>query len=545
MNETSGECTDIASAWDELGMLEDGTCSAIEAFQILHTMDPDRARGALREWKRLLAPGGTLIMELPDLTRCLELIGDASSGWDAGLVALFGYSSPAADVADRTAKWAWSPDSLASELEDAGFEQVALDPACDAGDGARGQAPHMRMVAHAPETWVSEQEKQSFVGDLFNIFAWPNYADPAGLDHFFNVFARVLVDQEWACLRLRVDPELDPDREAVIAALEQSHARVLGNEAALNVALFEGPITPEEWIEVGESIDVRVQLDHEHGPRGLAAQMKTKVVLDARALFDLVQEAAQAREANAFGSTDQQSPMIPEATLEERVEALHPWDYPVTIAGKDVQPGVGTGAEPTSLAGRVVHRSTLLVQELLSRIDFRDKSVLDVGSNCGFWSSFYAMAGATRVLGIDKEMRHVAQAELSWGANRYLPIHSYEFAQADVSQAATWQAIGERGEFDVTVCADAFNQIENQGPVLEWIARATRECFVLDTRVHDGTEGTAPVQAPNRAHLLQTIQTLGFEPEILSPEFSDRGLVEPSDSYSAGSRIVILARRIR
>ncbi len=537
---------DIQASAEDLSMLENNSCSVIESSQLLQLLNPVEARAVLREWRRLLAPGGELALELPNLARCLESIGSNEGEWDAGLVALFGHPNNVDGSGQTTpARWAWTPESLMCELSTVGFEEIQLVPA--ASGHATQARLDMRLVARAPSAEESSAVDGETDSNLINLLAWPNYRQPAELDHFFNVFARVLVDQEQVCLHLRVDPQLDPGREEVIAALGESHARVLGGDAALNVALLEGQLSSEEWREAGQCIKARIQTESDDSCRSAAQQMRTEVIVDAAGLLALIQRAETSSAVHSM-LAKQQAPhsadaVVPQATYADRIDALHPWCYPLTIHDITVEPGVGTSEDASNMAYRVGCRSTLLLQEIFSRVDFRGKSLLDLGSNCGFWSSFYAMAGANQVLGIESELRHVAQAELYWGTNRFLPIESYEFLEGDLSEATIWQTIRQRGEVDIAICTGALHRINNHEEVLGWMAQVTREAMILDTRIQAGPGQAHNSLTPGREQLFQTLRTLGFEAEVLPVGFANQVGTDAADSYASGTRLVILARR--
>jgi len=235
--------------------------------------------------------------------------------------------------------------------------------------------------------------------------------------------------------------------------------------------------------------------------------------------------------------------VTPEAALLQRIDALHPWFYPVELGGLTVLPGIDSEWTSEWLAVRAAARAQLLVEGVLRRVDVRGKSVLELASSCGFWSSFYAQAGARRVIGIEGDPRHVEQARLYWGQNRFLPEDAYDFNVGNVTNAGDWSGLRDAGPFDVTLCLGILHQVPNPDEVLQWAAEVTNELLIVDTRVR--TSDTTGAEVPDREALCQALRTLGFEPQALPVRLADSYGIEGPDDYSSGARVVLLARKVR
>jgi ubiquinone/menaquinone biosynthesis C-methylase UbiE len=122
---------DVVALADKLPMFADGSAAAIEACHLFEHLPITEARAALREWWRVLAPGGMLMLELPNLQRCFEVIGQEkdASGYDLGMVGIFGWPPMIeTEGAWQIHKWGWTPKTLAEELFAAGFTGVAQVP---------------------------------------------------------------------------------------------------------------------------------------------------------------------------------------------------------------------------------------------------------------------------------------------------------------------------------------------------------------------------------------------------------------------------------
>lgn len=95
---------------------------AIHLFEHLYRWD---AEPTLREWFRVLKPGGLLVIEVPDLIACCQNI---LAGMEDrfGLFGLFG--GPAGENPLMVHKWAYSFEALRKVVRDTGFEKVKRRP---------------------------------------------------------------------------------------------------------------------------------------------------------------------------------------------------------------------------------------------------------------------------------------------------------------------------------------------------------------------------------------------------------------------------------
>ena len=563
---------DLMSSADHLPMLEDSSCAIIEACHLFEHLTLAQAKAALGEWRRLLAPGGELHLELPNLARCVELIGTEMNGFDLGMISLFGYPPEVDEQGEpQLHKWGWTPETLRAAMLAAGFDEVEQVPITQTHRPAARFDRDMRLVARvavpvevATEPVGAAPASAGPKAEMLRVLAWPRYDDQAELERFFNVFARVLEGREDVALFLRVDPSLDPSRDAVIEALDTTHARVLGPEAALNVKLLEGPISPEEWREIGPMLACRIRCGSEAAPRDAVRQVPAPVAGDAAGLLALVTDGRCGTGAS-HGEDIGDGVIVPagvaaDPALVKRIAELQPWFYPVTIDGMTVVPGIGSVCEPDWLASRAAHRAQLLVADVLRSVNMHGKTVLDLACNCGFWSSFYAEAGAAKVVGLEGRQRHVEQAELYWERGEFLPRDSYAFFQGNVSDRDDWTPILERGPYDVTLCAGILYHVPNYAEILAWAAEITGEVLIIDTRVQDGDEDritepgdltfnaireTREKVVPHRERLLATLREVGFEPQVLDVPFGRELGVDDVDSYAEGKRVTIVARKVR
>lgn len=103
----------------------DGYADEIMAIHLLEHLYRWDAPGALCEWKRVLKPGGKLILELPDLLKsCRNVLKSADLRMGVwGLYGDPGYREPL-----MVHRWGWTADELKAEMKSAGFSSVKVKP---------------------------------------------------------------------------------------------------------------------------------------------------------------------------------------------------------------------------------------------------------------------------------------------------------------------------------------------------------------------------------------------------------------------------------
>jgi hypothetical protein len=122
---------DILASVESLPMLGDGSVDEIEACHLFEHLTYDQALAALREWHRVLRPGGLLQLELPNLDACVRMLGRNfdPQGYDIGLIGIFGYPPEIGlTPSSWSHQWGWTPETLEAALLDVGFREVEQVP---------------------------------------------------------------------------------------------------------------------------------------------------------------------------------------------------------------------------------------------------------------------------------------------------------------------------------------------------------------------------------------------------------------------------------
>lgn len=111
--------------------LPDGSVEEIMAIHVWEHFYRWECDAVIAEWKRLLQPGGRLVLELPDLIKCCQnvLDGRMKGGKEPDQLTLWGlYGDPRQADVFMAHRWAWSPASLRAFLAEHGFIKIADEP---------------------------------------------------------------------------------------------------------------------------------------------------------------------------------------------------------------------------------------------------------------------------------------------------------------------------------------------------------------------------------------------------------------------------------
>lgn len=113
---------DVISDCTRLEEFKDGEVSEIHALHLLEHFNRIPAENAIRQWFRVLKPGGKLVLELPCLDKIAQLILNKEQNLRLTLFGIFG--DPREDKPGMEHKWAWTQDELEGSLKSAGFSEI-------------------------------------------------------------------------------------------------------------------------------------------------------------------------------------------------------------------------------------------------------------------------------------------------------------------------------------------------------------------------------------------------------------------------------------
>lgn len=248
----------------------------------------------------------------------------------------------------------------------------------------------------------------------------------------------------------------------------------------------------------------------------------------------------------------------------KQIETLNPWFYDLTINQTKVTPGIGSPHTPQQLIADTQYKRRILVESIVDKYDFYGKRLLDVASNCGYWSSYYAQHGAASLLAVEGREQFVQQGELYWKHDKALRDCHYKFLLGDVNDVDTWEKIEKNVPFDFTLCCGILYHITEHRQLLERIISVTKEMILIDTRVSlpddpktkpfkeggnwkfDGihTNGEPAMAAhPTLKSIINFFEERNFNVERIRALQPVHPLMAQNDNYDLDRRITLLCRK--
>jgi ubiquinone/menaquinone biosynthesis C-methylase UbiE len=100
----------------------DNTADEILAVHVIEHFRYSEVLDILKEWYRVLKPGGKLVLELPDLSKCIGNLIRYPNNATMSLLGIYGDPRSQHDVLVH--KWGWTPETLGGMMYAAGFREI-------------------------------------------------------------------------------------------------------------------------------------------------------------------------------------------------------------------------------------------------------------------------------------------------------------------------------------------------------------------------------------------------------------------------------------
>ena len=130
----AGKQPDINADISDLSKIKSFIADEILAVHVIEHFYYWEVVPLLKSWRRLLKPGGKLILECPNLLYACQMIVEnpsmRSQPGEMGQVSMWPlYGDPSWKDPLMCHKWAYTPESLINVLQDAGFKSAQQEPA--------------------------------------------------------------------------------------------------------------------------------------------------------------------------------------------------------------------------------------------------------------------------------------------------------------------------------------------------------------------------------------------------------------------------------
>ena len=120
---------DVAADITKALPFDDDSADEIHAYHVVEHIFRWEVEGVLRDWFRVLKPGGKMVLELPCLDKILWLFSkyqEAKSPVDARLTLWGLYGDPGYKNPDMTHKWCYAMSELQSLMQGIGLREVII-----------------------------------------------------------------------------------------------------------------------------------------------------------------------------------------------------------------------------------------------------------------------------------------------------------------------------------------------------------------------------------------------------------------------------------
>lgn len=112
--------------------LDDGLADEVFSCHVIEHFWPWEVADVVKEWRRVLKPGGRIVVECPNLVKCMQLLvqAEATDNPKALVMAMNGlYGDRSQKELPMKHKWGYTPKMLAALLMECGFADVRAEEA--------------------------------------------------------------------------------------------------------------------------------------------------------------------------------------------------------------------------------------------------------------------------------------------------------------------------------------------------------------------------------------------------------------------------------
>jgi Protein of unknown function (DUF1698) len=220
-------------------------------------------------------------------------------------------------------------------------------------------------------------------------------------------------------------------------------------------------------------------------------------------------------------------------SIEQRIESLAPWREPFTFDGVDTLPP----ERFEKATARLAARKSIFFDPLVRSGFIRNKRVLDLGANAGYWSLECLDAGASFVRGVETDHQRHAQARFV-REQRDISAERYDLVHDDV-----YHHLSGGEQFDVVLCLGLYYHIEEPVRLMRLMQKSTRDLLIIDTVVSSVDEASISVRPCGEKERYLEASNVGLE-LVVSPKalywigmeagFADVGMLEYSNPAFPG-----------
>lgn len=134
VDERAGKIPEVVADITQILPFPEGYADLILSVHVVEHFDRWMVEDILRDWVRVLKPGGIMICECPNLiSACKQVLSNpdvaTKTGQDAATSMWVLYGDPAWRDPLMCHKWAYTPQSLKSAMKEAGLVNLRQEPA--------------------------------------------------------------------------------------------------------------------------------------------------------------------------------------------------------------------------------------------------------------------------------------------------------------------------------------------------------------------------------------------------------------------------------